>query len=175
MVTITVPAGCSLTSPIENRALAAGTTVQSRERSVGQIRSDHREELSFIGDVQRIQAQQLACAADFVAHRNPVFGEQNPETAIARQFIQRRRGAPARRIAHPANARPGGRGHRFNQRQDGTRVRPQIGFEIQFIARQKNGDPVIADGSGKQNLIARADRARRNGDTFDGPADSGWW
>ena len=86
--------------------------------------------------------------------------KHDSQPAIARQFVERSGNAAARRIAHPANAGPSGLCQGFHQGKHGTRVRTKIGFQIEFAARQQNSDAVIADRSGKQNLVAGADGPR---------------
>ena len=153
----TAPAGCSATSPMMHASSPPGVRSQRIESGVGGFGRDDREELAFVGDVQRIESQQLAGAAHGIAHRNLLFEKHDAQAAIASQFVQRGGDTAARGIAHPANAGPSGDGQRLHQRQNGTRVGAEIGFEIEFSARQQDGDAVIADRSGEQNLVAGAD------------------
>jgi len=55
------------------RFVAAWRPQKSFERRFGILRRHYRQELTFVGNVQRIQSQQLACATHRVAHRNPIF------------------------------------------------------------------------------------------------------
>ncbi len=61
----------------------------------------------------------------------------------------------------------------FDQRKHGARVGTKIGFEIELAARQQNGDAVIADGPGEQNLVADAHRARIDVHAVNQAADAG--
>ena len=108
--------------------------------------------------MQRIQPQQFTRAAHLIAHRDLFFEKSDPQPAIARQFIERGGDAAARRIAHPANARACFSGKRFDQRQHTARIRTEVGFKIEIAARQQNGDAVVANRPGQQNLVARAER-----------------
>ena len=113
---------------------------------------------------KRIEAQQFASAANGVANRNFFFEDMDAQPAVARQFIQRCGNAAAGGVAHPANAGSGLSGHGLNQGKYRTRVGAQICFEVQFAARQQDGDAVIADRAGKQNLVAGPNRARIDAD-----------
>src|ERR1700722_742072 len=57
--------------------------VQRIKSGVQIFRRDDGEELSFIGDMQRVEAQQLASAADGVVDGNQVLGNLHAEGAIA--------------------------------------------------------------------------------------------
>ncbi len=82
------------------------------------------------------------------------------QAAIARQFVQRRGDAAARRITHPANPGRRGREQGLDQRKHGASVGAQVGFEVEIPARQQNRDSVIADRAGKQHFVAGSHRVR---------------
>ena len=94
-----------------------------------------------------------------------VFGDHDAQAAIARQFVERSGDAAARRIAHPANAAADGVRQRLHQRKHGARIGAEVRFQIEFAARQQDGDAVIADGAGEQNLVAGPDRRGARGCT----------
>jgi phosphoheptose isomerase len=89
-------------------------------------------------------------------------GEILRHAAIMRQFVQRGGNSAARRIAHPVNARTHRYGQRLYQRQHGARIGTQIRLQIQLAARQQNGDAVVADRAGEQDLVAVPHRRRRD-------------
>ena len=62
---------------------------------------------------------------------------------------------------------------RLHQGQHGTGVGAEVRLQIEFTARQQNRDAVVADGPGKQDLVAAADRSRRDAQSRDQMADSG--
>ena len=99
--------------------------------------------------------------------------QNDAQPAVARQFVQRGRHAAAGRIAHPAHARTGSANQGFDQRQHGARVGTQVGFEIELAARQQDGDAVIADRAGEQDLVAQAHRARIDVHAVNRAADAG--
>ena len=145
--------------------LAARRRAQRGQRRVRELRRDHRQELPFVGDVQRIETQQFAGAAHLVAHRHVVLVEDDAEPAVARQLVERGGDAAARRIAHPAHAGRRRADQRLDQRQHRPRVGTRSRFEIEFAARQQDRDAVVADRAREQHAIARprrrADRAQR--------------
>ena len=171
-----MPAGCSRTSPITWASLAARRQAQRIERGVGVLRRDHRQKLAFVGDVQRIEAEQLAGAAHRVAHRNLIFEEDHAQPAVARQFVQAMSPTPPR-VGSRIQRMPGpaASNQRFDQRQHGARIGAKVGFEIELAARQQNGDAVIADRAGEQNLVADAHRARIDGHAMESGGRCRWW
>lgn len=155
------------------RFTSAGRETQGVDGGVGIIGRDDGEELAFIGDVQGIEAEQLAGATDSIAHRDLIFKKDHAETAVARQFVERGRGAATSWIAHPADARTSGANESFDERKHGASVRAKIGFEIEFAAREQDGNAVIADRAREKNPIADADRTRINRDAGKEAADAG--
>ena len=135
------------------RFVSAGCGSDALRAASAYSGSHHRQKLAFVGDVQRIQSQQFASAADRVAHGN-LSSKRTCPAAIARQFVQRCRHAAARRIAHPADARARRLDQRLHQRQHGAGIGAQVGLQFQFAARQQNRDAVIADRAGEQHLVA---------------------
>ena len=93
---------------------------------------------------KRIEAEQFACAAHRIAHRNPLFEEHDPRPQ-SRASSFRSGHSAARGIAHPANARACRTRHRFDQRKHRARIGTDLAFEIEFAAREQNRDAVIAD------------------------------
>src|ERR1700690_3618743 len=104
---------------------------------------------------------------------NRLLVQNNPATAIARQFIEGSGDAAAGWVTHPPDARASRRCQRFNQRQYGTRVGAKISREIELAARQQDSDAVIADWTGEQNFVARTNRPRIDLQPSYWPANSG--
>ena len=73
VVTSTAQAGSARTSPMMTRILAAFCPMQGVQSGVGIFRRDHGEKLALIGNMQRVQPQQFARAANFIAHGNFLF------------------------------------------------------------------------------------------------------
>src|ERR1700733_8432763 len=70
--------------PDHLRFASAGRETQGVDRSIGVLRGDDRQELAFISNMQRIEPEQLARAADGIAHRNLVLKKTHAQSAIAR-------------------------------------------------------------------------------------------
>ena len=147
------------TSPMIRAPLAARRPLQGVERRIGILRRYHREKLPLVGDVQRIQPQQLACAADCVAHRNAVF-EQKHRRARNRARIRSSAVATPPRVGSRIHRTAGRRrrGHGLDHLEHRARIGAQIGFQVELAARQQDGDSVVADGPRKQDRRRRAAR-----------------
>ena len=154
-MTRTAPDGCSRTSPIICASSPPGARLQGVKRGVRILRRDHCEKLSFVRNVQWVETEQFASAANGIAHGNRFFDEHDSKSAVAGQFIQRSGHATARRVAHPANAGPSRICQGFDQREDRASVGTKIGFEIKFAARQKNRDAMIADADRREEFCRR--------------------
>jgi hypothetical protein len=113
------------------------------------------EELAFVGDVQRIEAQQ------FTGSAHP----SRTGTASSWRITPRpqSRASSFKEVATPPRV-----GSRI-QRIDGSaaqramastkgknraRVEQRSAFEIELAARQQNGDAVVADRAGEKNFVA---------------------
>ena len=119
----TVAAGCSRTSPMMAASSPPGASLQRVQRRVGELGRDHRQELAFVGDVQRIEPQQFACAANGVAHRNPIFEQHTPRPQSRASSFSEVATPP--RVGSRIQRMPGrgARRQRFHQRQHGAACR----------------------------------------------------
>jgi hypothetical protein len=151
-------AGRFLANLANDRGLAtSGRGAQNCQRVVGLPRRDHHEELAFVGDVQRIEPQQLAGAAHFIAHWDAILFERDAQATVAREFVQRRRDAASRWIAHPADAVSDRSRQRVHQRPYRTRIGTEVAFQIDVPTSEEDRNPVIADGT--RECDPRPDRA----------------
>ena len=73
------------------------------EDAVGISARKNSEQLAFVGDVKRVEAQDLARAFDFLADWNPGFVEQHANLCALRDLAQRAGDAAARRITQYVN------------------------------------------------------------------------
>src|SRR5207248_6152696 len=126
--------------------------------------------LAFIRNVQRIQPEQLACAAYRVADRYSVLKQEDAQATVASQFVQRSGNSTASGIAHPSNRWSGNIRNRFHERQHGARIRTDFALEIQFSAREQNGNAMIADRPANKHFVAGPNRCGRNRKPRDQPA-----
>ena len=122
---------------MQTRAFAAGNAAHRGECGVRMLGRDDREELPFVGDVQRIEAEQLARAADRIVHR-----ERAPQRSRRRSRFPRTSSfsavATPPRVGSRIQRSPGAHvvDQRFDERPDRTRVRDEIGLQIELAARQ---------------------------------------
>src|SRR5271165_1179836 len=147
----------------DDRILSAFRPIQHVQSGVSVFRRNHGEKLTFVGNVQWVQAQQFARAANLVAHWNLFLRQHDAQAAVAGKLIERRGDASAGGIAHPANSRSGFFDHSFDQRQDAARVGRQVGFKVEFAAREEDGDAVVPNRSREDNFVAET-----NGSCIDG-------
>src|SRR3989338_734299 len=84
---------------------------QGRQERLGDVGGDDGDELAFVGDVERVQAQELAGAMDFFAHRDGGLLDADADAGLCGDFVQGGGQAAAGRVAPAANrAADGGEG-----------------------------------------------------------------
>ena len=120
---------------------------------------DDREELAFVGDVQRVEAE--SSQAPRTSSRTGIAPlRSDAETGVARQFIERCSDAAACGVAHPAEAGPTACARASTSgRRSGCRR--NVGFEIEFAAGQQDRDAMIADRARRITLSPGRTRAGR--------------
>ena len=87
-----------------HRALAAGHRAQRCQRGVRRLRRDEGDELALVGDVHRVDAEDLRGARDRRLHRDVALAHDHRHAGGARQLVEHRGDAAARRVAHAAQA-----------------------------------------------------------------------
>ena len=75
----TMPVGRSVTSPIDDRAGAGRMRAHRRQHAVGVGSRHHRHELALVGQIQRIEAEDLAGALDLLAQRQRVLANADAD------------------------------------------------------------------------------------------------
>ena len=93
-----MPMTCKLASQVDERLLERNQVFERfftreaprlaeacREMSERFLRGGRL--LAFVGDVERIEPEQLTGAAHGIAHRNLIFEKDHPQPAIARQLV----------------------------------------------------------------------------------------
>jgi hypothetical protein len=68
--------------------IVAAGSAQNRYRHVGTIGRYHRDELSFVCDVQRIQSEQFTCSANGFAQRQVFLPKVHTHASVASELIQ---------------------------------------------------------------------------------------
>ena len=92
-----------------------------RQYALGIGRGTDRDQLALVGNIQRIEAEELAGGGHHGLHRNRLLVEHHADAGVAGDFVQRRRQAAARRVAQAAQAGAGGQ-HRGDQAVERRRV-----------------------------------------------------
>jgi hypothetical protein len=77
--------------------------LQRGHRSVGRARVDNRHDASLAGDVERVDAQQLAGPADLRAHRDSVLLDHHGHSRSRGYFVEDRGDPTTRGVAHRSN------------------------------------------------------------------------
>ena len=139
----------------DNGGLLAKRVRTHRSKNATRVGSrKNREEFTFIGDIKRIETENLACSLDFFADRNFGFIEQHPHPRRLCNFAQRAGDASAGGIPQDVNI------FTFIQdRLDETIERCGIAgnfrLEFQPFAHRHDGDAMHGDGSIDDDLVTR--------------------
>ena len=145
----------SITSPIRAASRAERMGAHGRQQRRGGLRRDDGHQLAFVGDVQRVEAEQFAGRGDLRAHRDRRFRQQEPTPdcwAISFSVA-----ASPPRVGSRISRRPaaGARHHGRDQPVQRRRVGQDRGVERQVLAQRHDGDAMVADRAGQQHHIAR--------------------
>ena len=127
------------------RAGAERMGAQQRERLVGPLARDEREELPLVGHVQRIEPEDLARAADLVAHRQGRLVEPDADPGRRRDLVQRAGHPAAGRIAQHVNVRAERPEQDLDDPVSAAVSLAIVGLEGEALAHRQDRDPVIGD------------------------------
>jgi len=94
-------------------------------KRVCSISSHTRNQLSFVGYIERIEPEYLARAVDFTSDRNSFFEDLDVHFGCERDFIQRARDAAASRISETVNRG----GAAISRRRSTHRVRQNVAMD----------------------------------------------
>ena len=146
-----------------------------RQCRIGLLRRHCAYELALVGEIERIQSQDLAEPAHFAAKRRAVFVDFDADPRRFRKLVQHGGDAAARGVAHAAEPGAGGVAAARSLlagRQAATPFTPipyfwsdQYGIRFQVLGNPGGTDQVeIVDGSFAEGkfvaLYGRADRLR---------------
>ena len=96
----------------DDRRLAAKRVVTHRRQyTVGRMRRNNGDELALIGNVKRIQPEQLASRSYSRFHRQRLLLEKKTNLRSLRQLVERCREPTSGRIAHDAQVGAGSLDH----------------------------------------------------------------
>ena len=124
----TMASGSATISPIRAASAPSGcarSAASAASASSGATTATH---LALVGDVQRVDAEQVARAHDRRCDRQQRLVEHDREVGVAREFVAHRGDTAARRIAHPARRRCG-LSKRFDELAERRRVGADVGVE----------------------------------------------
>src|SRR3712207_4568916 len=110
--------------------LAALDATQRLQGGLCGFGSDDGEQLAFVGDVERVYTQDLACPVHDVPDRKPLLPERDPISRVAGELVQDRPYPAARGVAHEAQPRPRSILERSDQRSEWPGVRKHLGLEL---------------------------------------------
>ena len=95
----TMPCGSARMSPIERRIGPERMAAERLERCIGLRRRDDRQELAFVGDVERIDAEQVAGPGDGRIDRQRSLVEHDRQSGVASELVADGSDATACRIS----------------------------------------------------------------------------
>ena len=140
----------------DERGLGAERMRRSRSSAlVGRLRRDDRDELALVGDVERVDAEDLAGADDRGPERQRRLLEHDRELAPA----GRARSAPSRgrRASGRAASEPPGSEleQRRGQLVDRRGVALELDLELELATRDHHRHAVVAEGARDEHAVAR--------------------
>ena len=103
--TSTIPGGSVFTSPISTARSQPGTARSAVQRRLGRLGRDEGHELALVGHVHRVDAEDLRGAGHRRLHRDVALAHDHRHARGARQLVEHRGDAAARRVAHAAQLR----------------------------------------------------------------------
>ena len=150
----TRPAGSESHVADDRRRHANRVLAQGRERFIGLLRRHERDELTFVGDVQRVDAEDLAGAHDLGPHGHPVLDDRHAELGRQGDLVEHRGDPTTRGVSHAVQVLAASLQQRLGQRPQRRRVAADVGAQLQLAAGEHDRDAVITDRSGHQDLVA---------------------
>ena len=159
--TNTIPGGSVLTSPISTAASHPGTARSAASAASAPLRRDEGHELALVGDVHRVDPEQLRGARDGRLHRDVALAHHHRHTRGACELVQHRGDAAAGGVAQAAHVRPSGREQRVDGRPQRARVGLDVGVEVELAPGEHDRGTVLADRAGDDDPVAGAQACRR--------------
>ena len=129
---------------------------QRLEGGVGLLGGNDRQELAFVGDVQRIDSEQVAGPGDRGIDGQGGLVQDHGEAGVVGELVADRPDAAPGRVPQPASRR-GGREQRLDELGHGGGVGPDVRLESQVASRQHHRHPVVGNGAGDEDAIAALD------------------
>src|SRR3990172_6771328 len=111
------------------------------------------EEFVLVGEIERVQAEELAGALDFFAHRDGGLLDADADAGLCGDFVQGSGQAAAGRVAQAANRAADGE-HRRHQGVQRGGIALDGAVELQAFAPRQDGDAVLAEGATQEDAVA---------------------
>ncbi len=103
---------------------------------------NERDQHTFVREIERVEAEDFAKAADVGAHRQRGFLEDDADASSNRHFVEHRGDPAAGRVAHRARSRHSGEQH-LDQSVERPAVADHRHFELDLAARGKDCGAVL--------------------------------
>src|SRR5208282_1712810 len=140
-------------------------TFHRLQHRIGGLGRHDCDQFAFVGDIKRIQAEQLARTSYLFVDGKGTFLQFDPNPRTLCDFVQRAGDAASRRVAHAANVTSYTKYLR-HQRVQGSTVALDLSLEFQPLALRQNRDAVIADRTAKEHLVPRTGAVGGKVDSF---------
>src|SRR5262245_10228831 len=125
------------------------------EYVVGNPGLDDGDQLTFVGNVQRIAPQYFPCPANFVSNGNRALFQFDSDSRLSGDLIQCARQPAARGITHTADRLRDFK-HFSDQHMQSSAVALNCRFKFQAFTLRQYGNPVFANRSAEQDFISWA-------------------
>src|ERR1017187_7050070 len=125
------------------------------EYGLGRGRRDDGDEFSFVGYIQRVQAENFAGSAHPLVDGEGGFADGDAHMRLHGDFIECAGEAATRGVAHHADI-AGGVQNGGDPRGERGGAALHGAFEFEALALREDGDAVIAERSAEDHAIARA-------------------
>ena len=127
-----------------DRTSAGRVRAHRRQHSIGVGGRDHRNQLAFVRQIQRIEPEDFAGALHFLAQRQRRFADADADVGRVSEFVQHAGDAAAGGVAHTVDAGASGQ-HRRHQAVQRLAVALHVGLQRKLVARDQDGGSVVAE------------------------------
>ena len=154
----TMPSGSAAISPMTDGRRAERVGAQRGERGVGLVGRHDGDDLALVGDVQRVDAEQVAGAERRPASTGSAVSSSTTARPASRASSLQTVPTPAAgRVAQPAGAGRGGE-QRLDEPVHRRRVGADVGLEGEVAAGEHHRHAVVADRARHEHPVARLDQ-----------------
>ena len=127
--------------------------------------------LALVRDEERVDADHLARRADLVAHRQRGLVDHDPDLPLRRHLVQDAGDAASGRVLHRDDVLAARAERLADEAVQGRDVGAEVALEPQVVAPRHDRHPVVADGAGDDEEVARPEPGV--GDDAIGEGDAG--